>query len=243
MIKRVKRRLRRQLLAARGYTEELDCQKSPVGLADGTWTLSTSLLGPDSVIYSVGVGTDISFDLALIKQTGATVHAFDPTPRSIEWIGEQSLPEKFKFYDYGLASFDGNLSFFVPRKQASAHYTPVKLEQGQSDSRRFEAPVFSLKTIMKNLGHQRLDLLKLDIEGGEYDVLRDILASQIEVDQLLIEFHHNYRSISFSKTKEALDSLREYGYRILHISDRTYEFSLLKQHCVTPLIQSQRAVL
>lgn len=242
MIKRVKRHLRRQLLAFRGYREELDCQKSSVGLAAGSWTLITDLLCPESVIYSVGVGTDISFDLALIEQTGATVHAFDPTPRSIEWIKEQPLPEKFKFYDYGLAAFDGNLSFFVPRKQASAHYTPVKLEQGQDDSRRFEAPVFSLKTIMNKLGHQRLDLLKIDIEGGEYDVLKDLLASQIEVDQLLIEFHHNYRSVSFSKTKEALDSLLEDGYQILHISDRTYEFSLLKHHSATPSIQSQRAV-
>jgi len=99
----------------------------------------------------------------------------------------------------------------------------------QDDSKRFEAPVYSLKTIMNKLGHQRLDLLKLDIEGGEYEVLNNLIASEIVVDQLLIEFHHNYRSIPFSMTKDALDSLREEGYQIFHISERTYEVSLLKQ--------------
>ena len=75
---------------------------------------------------------------------------------------------------------------------------------------------------------RRLDLLKLDIEGGEYEVLEDLIANKIEVNQLLIEFHHNYPALSFSMTKNALDSLRELGYKIFHISERTYEISLLK---------------
>ncbi len=37
------------------------------------------------------------------------------------------------------------------------------------------------------LKHRRLDVLKMDIEGGEYAVTYDILNTGIEIDQLLLE--------------------------------------------------------
>ena len=106
----------------------------------------------------------------------------------------------------------------------------MKRHRKQDNSKRIEAPVYSLKTIMQKLGHQRLDLLKLDIEGGEYEVLDNLIANKTAVNQLLIEFHHNYPALSFSMTKNALDSLREEGYKIFHISERSYEVSLLKNN-------------
>lgn len=50
-------------------------------------------------------------------------------------------------------------------------------------------PVRRLGTIMSELGHTRLDLLKMDIEGAEFAVVRDMLSSRIEVDQLVVEVH------------------------------------------------------
>jgi len=229
LIKQSKGYLRRQIMSARGYGQELDCSKNSIGKAAGAWTMRSDLLDPDSIVYSVGVGRDISFDLALIEETGVTVHAFDPTPRSIEWIKQQSLPEGFKFYEYGVAAYDGMLPFFEPSKKTSSHYSPVKLDRKHKDSsKRVEAPVFCLKTIMNKLGHQRIDLLKLDIEGGEYEVLNNLISDRIEVDQLLVEFHHNCPNVSFSMTSDALDSLRRAGYKIFHVSERSYEISLLK---------------
>ncbi|HEX3777949.1 MAG TPA: hypothetical protein VHV51_25955 [Polyangiaceae bacterium] len=55
-------------------------------------------LDQDAVVYSFGVACDVSFDQALIAARGVTVHAFDPTPRSIEWVKTQVLPERFLFH-------------------------------------------------------------------------------------------------------------------------------------------------
>ncbi|GIS18490.1 MAG: hypothetical protein CM15mP120_04060 [Pseudomonadota bacterium] len=46
---------------------------------------------------------------------------------------------------------------------------------------------------MRDLGHDHLDVLKMDIEGAEYAVLDDMLQSNILPDQLLVEFHHGKR--------------------------------------------------
>jgi hypothetical protein len=79
------------------------------------------------------------------------------------------------------------------------------------------------------LGHQHLDVVKLDIEGGEYEVIADLLAAGPPVVQLLVEFHHGQHGIPFARTAAALASLRAVGYRILHTSHRGLEFTLVRR--------------
>jgi len=48
---------------------------------------------------------------------------------------------------------------------------------------------------MRELRHASIDLLKMDIEGAEYDVLADMISQRIPVKQLLVEFHHRWPQI------------------------------------------------
>lgn len=130
------------------------------------------------------------------------------------------------FHELGLANFDGFLEFHAPRKATSAHFTPVKRYKAGSED-LIKALVQKLSTVMQTLGHKRIDLLKIDIEGGEYDVIADIVSEALPIAQLLIEFHHNYETIPFQKTVDAVVALRNAGFRVFAISDRTYEISLI----------------
>ncbi len=53
----------------------------------------------------------------------------------------------------------------------------------------FEAPCRSLPSIMRELGHEHIDFLKLDIEGAEYEVLQSVLAGIVAPYVLCVEFH------------------------------------------------------
>lgn len=66
------------------------------------------------VVYSFGVGEDISFDLKLIEKYNCEIYAFDPTPKSIDWIAKQNLSDKFHFYPYGISNRDGIEKFHLP---------------------------------------------------------------------------------------------------------------------------------
>ena len=44
--------------------------------------IALSLLRKDSIIYSIGVGEDISFDKAIDSITNCNIFGFDPTPRA-----------------------------------------------------------------------------------------------------------------------------------------------------------------
>lgn len=68
----------------------------------------------------------------------------------------------------------------------------------------------------------------MNIEGGEYAVITDLLDSGLAVDQIILEFHHRLPGYSLHQTYQAVQKLNAHGYKIFHISDNGKEYSFLK---------------
>jgi FkbM family methyltransferase len=197
------------------------------------WTFCPDHLHEQSVVYSFGVGEDISFDLELIRHFRLHVHAFDPSPRSIQWIGQQKIESEFHFYPYGLACNDGHVSFQEPDEPGIHSLRLNRFLQEQGTARNtMELPVQRLRTIMQELGHTKIDLLKMDIEGAEYEVIEDIISSAVPITQLLIEFHHRFAHMGTGKTRRAIYALNQAGYRIFHVSPSGEEISFINDQMV-----------
>ncbi len=89
--------------------------------------------------------------------------------------------------------------------------------------------MFRISTIIQMFGHQKIDILKMDIEGAEYAVIDDLLLSEdLNINQLLIEFHHFFPGISKGKTNSSIRKLQKHGYKLFHISKNGYEFGFIK---------------
>ncbi len=198
-------------------------------VVDGDWHYAAGQLDEFSIVYSLGVGDTIDFDLALIERSGATVHAFDPTPSSFGTLESADLPRQFLFHPWAVAGEDGELRLY-PRQKASGGksqtmYTLVA-EDGVTDE-PLVAPAYTLASIVDKLGHARIDLLKMDIEGAEYDVLDSMLATDIRPKQLLVEFHHRFSSIGLDATRGMIERLGAAGYLIFAVSEIGREVSFL----------------
>ena len=196
----------------------------------GVWPCILELLNSNSVVYSAGVGFDIKFDLALMERTGVTVFAFDPTPRVVEWIRESIDASQFRFEPIGLGSRDAEMEFALPLDEKSVSGT--LMAEGTSESRKIKVPVERVRTIMKRLLHEKIDLLKLDIEGAEYGVLRDMLDMGILPTQILVEFHHGKRKkgrVPVSETKNLVERLKGFGYSIFWASESGRELALVRR--------------
>ena len=223
---KTKQRLRKRKLRQLGI-EPVHSNSAALFGGDHGWVIDKSLIDTESIIYSVGVGSNVDFDLELINLLGVTVHAFDPTPRSIEWVKEQDLPKKFIFHPLGLSAENGFMSFYPPARSTSTHFSPV--DRYGSTENEIKAPVKNIDTIASELNHTKIDLLKMDIEGAEYEVINALTNSEIKINQILVEFHHMYKGISISQTVEAIDTLKKLGFELFNISQRTYEFSFKKR--------------
>lgn len=208
------------------YHREISVPLQRLGSAYGGWTICHSDLDRHAIVYSFGIGEDISFDLELIKSLGCDVHAFDPTPRSMEWLKRQVLPEKFHSYSYGLAGFDGKASFEPPANADHVSFSLTGASSSNDSSQKF--PVRRLQSIMETLGHDHLDILKMDIEGAEYDAIDDIIQSDLEISQILVEFHHRFSRESVAKTRSAIAALQAVDYRIMEVSPSGEEYSFIR---------------
>ena len=127
--------------------------KISLGSGDGEWSLCADKLGSHSVIYSFGVGYDIGFELGLIRRLGCEVHAFDPTPLSIEWVARRGTPPQFRFHPFGIAGHDGTARFHLPESHAVS-FTVLEVARSKMTS---VGEVYRLPTILRKLGHGRID--------------------------------------------------------------------------------------
>ena len=228
LLRALKQFWRRYRLSRHRIAAQCSVPTFSAGARSGVWTVCPERLGPDSVVYSFGVGNNIEWELALIERFGVTVHAFDPTPASVAWLRTQSLPDEFHFAPVGIAGHDGVLRFHLPQHGSRFNYHPsLEGVQNRGDT-EVSLPVRRLTTLMAERGHDRIDVLKMDVEGAEYGVLDDLLAADIPIGQVLVEFHHHFAGVGLGATVRAVRSLNAAGYRIFHISERGLEFSFLR---------------
>ncbi|CCT61497.1 uncharacterized protein FFUJ_02024 [Fusarium fujikuroi IMI 58289] len=124
------------------------------------------------IVYSFGVSVDSSFEAELLQRTNARIWGYDGTVD--KWA--QQVPE----WIWSRAKFQ-------------------KVMIGKVSDGKARPPVFSIQDLMKANGHSYVDLIKMDIEGAEFDVLTsliDFVKEQrkngnvtLPFGQLLVEMH------------------------------------------------------
>jgi len=197
----------------------------------GGFYVYPDLLNENSIIYSFGIGRDISFDTTVIKNHNCRVFGFDPTPKSIDWIKSQDIPSKFTFHDVGISDKSGFCDFYFPKNPDNVSGSIV-VQDNIDVCEKTTVKMRSIKDITNELAHTHIDILKMDIEGAEYSVIENILDSDISIDQILIEFHDRFVENGKAKTCHAIRCLNDKGFEIFAISDSCYEISLINKNKV-----------
>jgi FkbM family methyltransferase len=235
-----------------------DLPTERLGSTYGGWIIPAGLLDAQSVCYLVGAGEDVSFDLALADHYGCVVDIFDPTPRAVQHVEQlkhnlisgqrtvcstaeggfypeykPALADKIRLHPVGIWHEDATLRFFAPKNEAHVSHSLVNLQQSD---KAIEVPVRGLSGVMKELGHARISILKLDIEGAEYQVLESVLNHKIEVDALCIEYdesHLNHLDRHYiDRIEGSLKALNNAGYHIIAKEPHCHNYTLLHQRAI-----------
>lgn len=181
-----------------------------LGTTYGGWIIPANYaISEGSVCYSAGAGEDISFDCALAERYRCLVRIIDPTPRAIQHFinlgtaltAGQRFPVnnsnldyysittadygKLNLLPYGLSDQDIELRFFMPNNPAYVSCSTVNLYKTEE---YFTAQCYRLQSLMEQMGDTSIDILKMDIEGGEYAVIKDLITTKLLPRLLLIEF-------------------------------------------------------
>jgi hypothetical protein len=160
----------------------------PAGTINGAWTC-----------YCIGAGSDLAFDLELIRRYGATVRSVDPEKA----LRREAEPD---------AAADPRLTLI----EATVAPQDGTSESGEttSDGR---GPPRSLRSLMEQLGDQQVQLLKLNIGGDEYRLLETLDLRSLGVRVLLVKLHATRRA---DEALRLLERLRGQGYQPVHFTRR-----------------------
>ncbi len=196
--------------ASRHYPEHPPIVEA--GNRNFTWRYAPSLLNPDSVVLCFGVGSDISFETALAETAGCTVWCFDPTPGGIRHATSVAAERSdIRFMPWGVGGRDEIVTFYGPRDDEPGSLSEANLRGGGAKA---QGQLHRLDTILTKLGKSRIDLLKLDIEGSEYDAIDIMLSCGVEVDQLCVEFD---QPVPPWRTERCIDALQSAGFWLIDV--------------------------
>jgi FkbM family methyltransferase len=194
----------------------------------GGFYICPDFLNENSIVYSFGIGEDVSFDNDIIRKHNCCVFGFDPTPKSIFFVKNNNVHDKFKFFEYGIGIKNEYVDFFLPINPEYVSGSVIK-QKNIDISNNICVQMKILKDIMNEFGHTHIDILKLDIEGSEYDVIENILNDKISITQIVIEFHDRFMENGSLKSKQTIDKLNSHGYEIFAISDSFEEISFINK--------------
>eukprot|EP00052_Salpingoeca_macrocollata_P005947 m.50580 g.50580 ORF g.50580 m.50580 type:complete len:367 (+) comp15155_c0_seq2:3-1103(+) len=191
--------------------------------------------GKPCIIYSLGSNNQFEFEEAVMAHTSCTIHIFDCT---------SSPPRN---------SFGGRLVFHkkcVGRQDAKNRNLQLKMFPYVTEPEPFpnaaaqRAGIASLRAesyhaLMQELGHTHIDLLKMDVEGGEYGVFADLFSrpdTSTYPDQLSFESHWWHRDITHAMlTLQMFTDLWRVGYRVVSLErqpDATCtEWTMIRVFC------------
>ena len=194
-----------------------------IGNSYGGFFVDTSLLNSESIVVSVGIGEDISFDRGLHEMGVQKIYMFDPTPKAKIFIDKQNLPDQFRFFEMALSTEDSEMDMFLPKNK---NYVSGSLVMNKNiDANDFvKVKCITVSTICSIIENKHIDLLKIDIEGSEYEVLENMLQERIYPKQICVEFHNRFFKDGDQKFKSVVEKLQGKNYRIMGISNTNEEF-------------------
>lgn len=168
----------------------------------------------ECIVYDFGIRENPEFGQTLLGAPFyCNVYAFDPSPITKQWYTESEKSTflrnhpNYTLFHYGAGGKDGKVRLNeYDWGQVSIIRTPLEVQRNCSNHKvgncvldlsgyqlqQFSLAVKTLDTIRKELKHDHIDILKLDVEGSEYAFLEHALEfhSLTNVMQLSVEWHH-----------------------------------------------------
>lgn len=181
-----------------------------VGTAYGGWTIPVDLVTADWTCWCIGAGGDITFDLQLLDR-GALVRAFEPAPLYVEHAREQAAGrDRFTAQQVAIATEDGPLRLQMSHHEGSSSVSSANLYDTEDSF--IEVPGRTLASLKAELGDARVDLLKLDIEGAEYDVMKGVDLQALGVSVFSTQLHHTG---SVADARALIADVQRQGYALV----------------------------
>jgi FkbM family methyltransferase len=185
-------------------------------------------LNTSSTIVDVGCGFEADFSKSLIKRYKLKSFGIDPTKKHQAALREyqQKSNGSFKYLNYAVSSEEGKITFRESTENESGSILPDHVNILNDKFIEYKVDSITLKQIPLIVGVDKIDILKLDIEGVEYELFDQIDREDlVPYNQIFIEFHHrSIQRYTRKNTKEVIHLICSKGYKMITLDSDNYLF-------------------
>jgi len=162
------------------------------------------------VVVDIGAHIGVFSIYAALKATQGKIYAYEPIPENFRLLNHNIKLNNLNNiipFNLGVSNSKGRKKFYL----TDSSTTPSLF--GQED-RWCSVKVIGLKDIFENNGLKKINFLKIDCEGAEYDILFSTTKKYLDkIDKVALEYHEG----KFTK----------YGYKDLETFFRNHNFKVI----------------
>ena len=170
---------------------------TPMSLEKGTamfenirgHTICVDALGPQSVVVDLGANLGDFSRLMKARLGGGQFLLVEANPVLADKIRQKG---EFPVWTYAMSAQTGKVSFNVSKNIEGSSMLTLPRESIWNSvlEKTIEVEALTLDRLMEITGTDRIDLLKMDIEGSEIDVINSISKPLLDkIGQITVEFH------------------------------------------------------
>lgn len=163
--------------------------------------------GPPTVILDIGANVGATAVYFRAAYPGARIICYEPSPENFVWLASNTRNlGGVEVHPFGLLDREGECQLYSGESQCAQHSI---IPNSGTTSRHETVQLRRAATEMKARGLTDVSILKIDTEGCELPILRDLLPALRRIDAIAVEYHSE-------EDRRAIDDLLAERFLLLH---------------------------
>jgi FkbM family methyltransferase len=180
-----------------------------------------------SVIIDVGCGHEAEFSKHLIEAHNLLAFGIDPTLKHTPFLKilEKTSKGRFRHLALAVTKINGFITFHESRQNESGSILSEHINVQNDDIIKYNVESVNLRELVRRIGKKPIDLIKLDLEGAEYELLNEINDEDINpFRQIFVEFHHHCTNHTTLETMQLVRNICSKGFKVFTLDQHNYLF-------------------
>jgi FkbM family methyltransferase len=197
------------------------------------------------IVLDIGANAG-TFCKLFLEKGASKVYAFEPNQNALTNLNYLASKESnLKVIEKAVHTNEEDLKFYItPNNTTIGSINKFHVEQENVEVEEIIVPTITLKNFVKQEKLNKIDLIKIDIEGAEYDIIENLEDEIFNItDKFLIEWHDN----TDGRVQKLIDKLTSKGYSITKTfnqnSNEEFDMELYKQSTIGTFLAKKINVL
>lgn len=147
------------------------------------------------------------------------IHSFEANPRLVSHFDKYKEVDNIHFYNKAVWITDGEVEFYLCNDGNASSSVIGDKKTGRLDKKPTVVPSVDIGNfIISNYKKEDFIILKIDIEGGEYELLEHLIETRAfdYVDKLYLEFHTHKVGKTVEDNNRLLEKMKQFPNMEVH---------------------------